>query len=602
VSELIRVDQFGYRPEAKKVAILVDPIEGWNADQELKVASRYEVRAWDTGGLVAAGPAKAWNGGAIQKSAGDRGYWYDFTSLGTEGSYCVVDTERGVRSYRFDVSRSVYRDVLRAALKVFYFQRANVRKERPYACAGGKCWVSGADYVGAGQDREARSARNRDNPKTARDLSGGWWDAGDVNKYVTFAQAPLHLLLTAYADRPRTFTDDFGIPESGNGIPDVLDEIKVELDWFKRMQAPDLKGGVLLKVGNVAYGDPIPERSRFERFYYPEACSSSTISAAGVFAHAALVMREVPALKDYAEDLATRARSAWTYFQQHPRNADCDDGSIKSGDADRSLNDQAQSALTAAVYLFALTGEETFAKAIADGLASTRAMREEGWSSYDPDQGDALLFYARLGNAAPAIKGAIVQRKLEQARRVDIYVGAPELDLYRAYMPDSTFHWGHNMVRANVGNTNMDLVRLLPASESTGFVERAAGLLHSFHGVNALGLVYLSNMYAYGAESSVNQIYHTWFRDGDPIYDDAKKSTLGPPPGYVPGGPNASYCGDAQARCYTSSLRKQPPQKAYLDFNTAWEPKSEHDRSWEISEPAIYYQAAYIKLVSQFVD
>jgi endoglucanase len=212
------------------------------------------------------------------------------------------------------------------------------------------------------------------------------------------------------------------------------------------------------------------------------------------------------------------------------------------------------------------------------------------------------LFYARLGNAAPAIKGAIVQRKLEQARRVDIYVGAPELDLYRAYMPDGTFHWGHNMVRANVGNTNMDLVRLLPASESTEFVERAAGLLHSFHGVNALGLVYLSNMYAYGAESSVNQIYHAWFRDGDAIYDDAKKSTLGPPPGYVPGGPNASYCGDAQARCYTSSLRKQPRQKAYLDFNTAWEPKSEHDRSWEISEPAIYYQAAYIKLVSQFVD
>src|SRR5678815_1935566 len=107
--------------------------------------------------------------------------------------------------------------------------------------------------MGPGQDSEARSVKDRNNAKTARDLSGGWWDAGDTNKYVTFAQPVIHQLLTAYSERPKTFSDDFGIPESGNGLPDILDELKVELDWLRRMQPSDLNGGVLLKVGNVEH-------------------------------------------------------------------------------------------------------------------------------------------------------------------------------------------------------------------------------------------------------------------------------------------------------------------------------------------------------------
>src|SRR5262249_58046660 len=67
----------------------------------------------------------------------------------------------------------------------------------------------------------ARSVRDRDNPKTARDLSGGWWDAGDTDKYVTFTMDPVNQLLTAYQEKPRPFTDDYNIPQSKNGIPDL---------------------------------------------------------------------------------------------------------------------------------------------------------------------------------------------------------------------------------------------------------------------------------------------------------------------------------------------------------------------------------------------
>lgn len=610
LNALIRVDQFGYRSQAKKVAVLVDPVEGWNAKDALTPGPVYEVRSWSDGKLMLSGAPQPWNQGAVEKSAGDRGSWFDFSALRDEGSYCIVDRDNGLRSHRFDVGRGVYRKVLRAALKMFYFQRANFAKEKPYACAGEKCWTARADYVGPGQDRQARSVKDRDNAKTARDLSGGWWDAGDTNKYATFLLSPTHQLLSAYAERPTAFGDDFGIPESGNGIPDVLDELKIELDFLEKMQPSDLNGGVLLKVGNVDFGDPIPEKSTLHRFYYPEPCSSSTVVAASVFAHAALVLRDVPRLKTYADDLANRAKRAWTYFQQHPRSGDCDDTTIKSGDADRTPAEQEQISVVAAIYLFALTGDASYTATIVKSFRATRPMQEDRWSSYEPAQGKALLFYTKLPNADAQVKTAILTRKLEQARSVDIYPTTPpkpELDLYRAYMRDDSFHWGHNMVRANVGNTNYELVsfgRLSP-EESAPFAARAEDLLHSFHGVNALGLVYLTNMSAYGAEASANQIFHTWYRDGDPDYDDARTSRLGPAPGYVPGGPNHDYCSGqdpSQNQCASSRLRQQPLQKAYLDFNTGWEPSAEHDRSWEITEPGIYYQSAYVELLSKFVE
>ena len=91
---------------------------------------------------------------------------------------------------------------------------------------------------------------------TALDLRGGWFDAGDANKYVTFAMSAVHQLLTAWERHPDVFDDAVGIPESGNGRPDVVDEIIVELRWLEAMQRPD--GGVLTKVGWIDYYDVTP--------------------------------------------------------------------------------------------------------------------------------------------------------------------------------------------------------------------------------------------------------------------------------------------------------------------------------------------------------
>jgi endoglucanase len=601
----IVVDQFGYRTKMEKVAVLVDPARGWNASDEYRPGPVLEVRRWADDKAVWQGAPRAWKQGAVDDNSGDRGAWLDFSTLETPGLYYVFDPKRGGRSHPFEIGDDVYRAVLKSAVRMYYFNRANFEKKPPYSCVGTRCWSLGADYVGAAQDREARSVKDRYNAKTARDLSGGWWDAGDVNKYVTFSSDPVHQLLTAYEEHPSAFSDDFNIPESANGVPDLIDEVLVELAWLKRMQPPDLKGGALLKVGLVDYGDPVPDRSRFPRFYYPEPCSAATVVVAGAFAHAALVLKQFPSLAGEATELTQRAKSAWAFYQANPKSDACDDGSIKSGDADRSLAQQGADAVIAATYLFALTGDAAYAEHVNKNYGVTHPFQSDDWSVYDPAQGDALLYYASLANADPAAKQAILERKNSALQGGDLFGFRPELDLYRAFMRTSLYHWGSNNQRAAVGNTNYDAIRWsLVTGDAVGrYLERAAGMLHSFHGVNPMQLVYLTNMYADGGDACADEIFHAWFRDGDPKWDNARTSELGPAPGYVPGGPNRAYCEgqDSSHACSSGPVRKQPPGKAYFDRNTAYEPPNPFDQSWQINEPGIYYQASYVRLVSKFV-
>jgi endoglucanase len=602
----IALDQFGYRPEMTKIAVLVDPELGWNAADSYQPEGEFEVRRWADGGVAFSARVTAWNEGKLDANSGDRGSWFNFTRLKEPGLYYVYDPKNQLRSHPFEIGEDVYDKVLKTAQRMFYFNRANFEKRKPFACQGERCWLQGADNLGPRQDREARSVTDRENAKAARDLSGGWWDAGDTNKYVTFSAEPVHQLLTAYEERPEAFGDDFAIPESQNGLPDLIDELLVELSWLEKMQPHDLGGGVLLKMGDIDHGEPVPEQSKFPRYYYPEPCSSAAIAAAGEFAHAALVLRDFGQLRERAKGLTERAQSAYAYYHAHPKSDACDDGTIKSGDADKPLAEQDQNAVVAAVYLFALTGKSEYDDYVLDHYASTEPFQSDQWSLYRQHQGDALLYYTHLEKANGAAKNAIVQRKLELSQSIDIFRMRPQFDLYRAFLRAGTFRWGSNNQRAAMGNTNYDLIvhKLAKSPEDRqNFYDRAAGMLHSFHGVNPMQLVYLTNMYAVGGDACADEAFHTWFRDKDPKWDNARESELGPAPGYVTGGPNKEFCKGQPSdhACTHSPVRDQPPGKAYVDVNTGWEPTNPYDKSWELTEPAIYYQASYVRLLSKFV-
>src|SRR5690606_9290615 len=112
------VDQFGYRPDLPKVAILVHPERGWNAADAYEPGASLEVRKWADGAVVFKGAPQVWNGGKVDETAGDRGSWFDFSDVREPGLYYVFDPERGERSHPFEIDPAVYRKVLVTAQRM----------------------------------------------------------------------------------------------------------------------------------------------------------------------------------------------------------------------------------------------------------------------------------------------------------------------------------------------------------------------------------------------------------------------------------------------------------------------------------------------------
>jgi len=135
--------------------------------------------------------------GAIHEQSGDRVWWFDFSSVTEQGSYLIRDIERGVESHPFDIADDVYTPVLKAAFKTFYYQRAGFEKRAPYALPG---YADGASHLGPEQDTEARLFSAKDDTSIARDLRGGWYDAGDYNKYTNWTANYVRGLLHAYLE------------------------------------------------------------------------------------------------------------------------------------------------------------------------------------------------------------------------------------------------------------------------------------------------------------------------------------------------------------------------------------------------------------------
>ncbi len=574
---VIHVDQFGYRPGDPKVAVIADPETGWDADISRDVGEVIEVRRVEDDEVVFSAEPQAWNEGELHEQSGDRGWWFDFGDLDEPGSYYVIDPAEGHRSHPFDIGDDVYDEVLRAALRMFWYNRGNIEHAAEFSGP----WVDGPANVGERQDGEARAVDDQDNGATTRDLTGGWFDAGDTNKYVTFAVEPVHGLLGVYGRSPQLFDDELGIPESGNGVPDIVDEVKWETDWLEKMQLDD--GSVLMKVGNISFEHELVPSAEYRPRFYEEACSSSTIAAAGMYAHAAVVFSEFPELAEDAERLEDRARQAWDWYQNNPRSDDCDPQEVKAGDADRSLEVQDELEVVAAVYLFALTGESRYHLQVLRGFDNTQPFVGEGFGHYRPEQADALLFYRGIPGADEGILQAIDGRIADLPRWSVLFGWGPRFDLYRAHMPGYMYHWGSNRVKANVGAANL----LIGVG---GGQERALGHLNYLHGVNPLGLVYLTNTGQLGAERSAQHIFHYWFGDRSE-YDVNRNPEIGVPPGYLVGGPNQFYGGNGVG------LADQPAQKAFAD-----RAGYEMGRAWQLTEPAIYYQSAYLRLLAAVMD
>jgi endoglucanase len=613
--KLIKVDQFGYLPNGTKIAVVSKPTTGFNGGSTFTPGTgtnQYQVRRVVNNSVAFTGTLSQYKSGITDTLSGDKGWYFNFSSLTTPDAYYIYDMATAEESHPFIIDTNVYNDVLKTVGKYYYYNRCGSSKLAAYS---GNNWTDAACHINStNQDVSCRLYSSPSNTTTNKDLSGGWHDAGDYNKYVNFSYAAVLDLLHAYLENPIVFTDNTNIPESGNGIPDILDEVKYELDWIIKMQQTN--GSVLSVVGvqNFASASP-PSADAAQRLYGP-ATTSASYSTAAMFALAAKVFSNFTATTSYATSLQAKAISAYTWATNNPAITFYNAGVIAAGEQELNTYQTNTRRLAAAVYLYALTGTTTYKTYIDANYTTAQPMQWYFWYQFEAPIQDALLYYANLTGAntptasvATAINSNFIT-SLTGNNPASLPAAINQRNLYAAFMNTWDYTWNsNNFIALQAIIMNQALRYNLSTSNHTAIKKAMEGYMHYYHGVNPLDKVYISNMNALGAENSVNEFYHAWFADGT-SYDNVQTSLFGPPPGFIPSGANPTYsldaccatnnCGSSNSLCNTANFTPplgQPAQKSYKDFNTTWPVNS-----WEITEVGIYTQASYIRLLSKYAS
>jgi endoglucanase len=605
----IVVDQFGYLPDAPKIAVIRNPQVGFDSFLSFTPGSKYALVNAKTQTTLFSGSPVVWNNGSTDASSGDKAWWFDFSEVTTTGTYYVLDVEQNLRSYEFRISPSAYNEVFKHAVRTFFYQRAGFAKEEPYAEKG---WVDGASHLRDGQDLNARLFNATGDASAERDVSGGWYDAGDYNKYTNWTADYVVDMMLAYLERPDVWTDDFNIPESGNGIPDLLDEAKWGLDHLLRLQN---ENGSVLSVVGLASASPPSAATGPSRYGSPNTSATLTTSAA--FAISSKVYRSI-GMEEYADQLLDGAVKAWEWAEEYPdsifRNNDSSYGSKNLAAGQQEVDDYGRltKKLRAAAYLFEATAETVYRDYFESNYLKVNMFQWNFAFPFQTANQDMVLYYSNLEGVTPSVATNIknVYRNAMTSGSENFPAYNNKKDPYMAHIKDYT--WGSNGIKARKGGMFMNMITfgLSPDLDDTAR-DAAIGYINYIHGVNPLNMVYLSNMYKYGAKNSVNEFYHTWYANKSARWDRAGVSTYGPAPGFLTGGPNPSYnwdgccpsgCGSPanNAICKSESIippRQQPHQKSYKDFNTSWPLNS-----WSVTENSNGYQLPYIRLLSHFID
>ncbi len=313
------------------------------------------------------------------------------------------------------------------------------------------------------------------------------------NKYTNFTYAPMHDLLYAYQEKPTIWTDDFGLPESGNAIPDILDEIKWELDWLLKMQNAD--GSVLSRVSVTNFAATSPPSADLAFRRYGAASTSATLTSASVFAHAAIIYKAIPSLLAYGNQLQTAAINAYTWAVANTNVVFSNVGFSSANPEVAAYDYQTALKLSAASYLFALTNDAQYKTFIDNNYANAHLIQWSFAYPFESSYQDALLYHAATVGATLATANAIKNNYSNSIATTNENLPSftSNLDAYRAYLKDGDYTWGSNTTKGRKGSMYWSMNKYgLNAANATNYQNATAGYVHFFHGVNPIGKVYLS--------------------------------------------------------------------------------------------------------------
>jgi endoglucanase len=547
----VAVNQVGYLPKVRKVAVL---------DSDAKEPLKWELLN-ASGAVVADGQTTVFGADA---NSGNSVHQIDFSSFDTEGKGYVLRVGED-KSYPFDIGKNVYKKLKYDALAYFYQDRSGIEIKMPYA--GEERWARPAGHL----PDKAPCAKDLGCNYTL-DVTGGWYDAGDHGKYVVNGGFSAWVLLNQWerieylGKSGKDFSDGkMNIPENHNGVDDLLDEARWEVEFLMAMQAPDgseFAGMVHHKMhdeGWTALGLR-PDQDTLKRTLRPVS-TAATLNMAAVAAQAARIWKGKD--KAFSAKALAAAEKAYAAAEKYPNKyADPNDGNNGGGAYDDDyVKDEF---FWAASELFITTGDAKYEKDLKANPHYEKFIHEDGKGT--------LLVWKDV-DALGAISLSVVPNKLSKAERdaqrerlihmADVYLARQAKEGYRPpFEPPGnkdgkpSYPWGSNsFIAANA----MVVALAYDFTKKPEYRDAVAAGMDYILGTNPMGQSYVTG---YGEKPLVNPHHRFWAHQARADFPEA-------PPGILSGGPNSDL---QDPYVQAAGLKKKgcAPQKCFLDNIEAW--------------------------------
>lgn len=558
----IRVNQVGYFPNGEKTATVVSDSTSPLTWKLLKGGSQVATGKTEVKGL--------------DPDSQDYVHKIDFSDYTTEGTGYIL-TAGSSNSHPFDISTSIYSTMKDDAIKYFYHNRSGIEIEAKYAGRSDLARPAGHLDVSPNKGDKNVSTMPGAAKSYSLDVTGGWYDAGDHGKYVVNGGISLWTLLNQYeresivegGDLTRApYADDtMNIPESGNGVPDILDEAKWEMDWMMKMQVPSSKDSSLAGMVHHKIHDEkwtalglLPSEDPQTRYLRPVS-TAATLNLAATGAQASRIWEGLGD-STYANKCLEAAETAWKAALKHPDTYAPYDN--ENGGGPYNDNNVTDEFYWAACELYLTTGKDEYKDYLTSSehylvMPSVLGEGEDAgltacftWGS---TQGLGTISLALVENGLG--DSEIAKAKANIASACDPWLENIDNQGYGLpIVADSKgdYPWGSNSFIANMAIT------FGYAFDFTGNTKYLDGMKQSMDyllGRNGLDQSYITG---YGERATMNPHHRFW------AHQLSDKWPLAPA-GILAGGPNSNF---EDPTINAAVTKDTPPQKCYIDNLDAW--------------------------------
>lgn len=473
----------------------------------------------------------------------------DFSKLATEGTYQAYVGDEKI-GHPIIIGDKALEDAAKASLKFFYFQRASTELTEEFA---------GIYKRAAGHpDTAVRYHSSTGVTEVGKTFDGskGWYDAGDYGKYIVNSGISTYTLLQLYQQNKEYFDKlNLNIPESGNEVPDILDEIKWNLDWMLTMQDED--GGVFHKLTTKQFaGTVMPFKATAPRFAIGKGVEASWNFAA-IMALASEIYK--PYYPEFAAQCIEAAQKANNWAVANPYSVYEQPGDVGTG----SYTGAAEWTIKmwTHIEMYRLSKDERALEVIKKLPISRKKAALQSWqNSYmlgiytiatNPD-----IFEKEMVDSASAIITSMA----------DEYIASLDTNGYGVALSKGDFYWGSNGVAANKG---MLLIHAYILTKEEKYLNAAQSIVDYILGRNPLDKSYLTG---FGVNPTMNPHHRPSQAD----------SIEAPVPGMIAGGPNASA-----TDCAKSYNNAKAVARSYYDNSC----------SYATNEVAINWNAPFAYLI-----